>query len=31
VRRAVDRFLVTQAGAYEPVLLRDQFLLRRVP
>jgi methyltransferase family protein len=29
VRRAVDRFLVTQAGAYEPVLLRDQFLLRR--
>jgi hypothetical protein len=31
VRRAVDRFLVTQAGAYEPVLLRDQFLLRRAP
>jgi hypothetical protein len=29
VRRAVDRFLVTQAGAYEPVFLRDQFLLRR--
>ena len=29
VRRAVDRFLVTEAGAYEPVLLRDQFLLRR--
>jgi hypothetical protein len=29
VRRAVDRFLVTQAGAFEPVLLRDQFLLRR--
>jgi hypothetical protein len=29
VRRAVDRFLVTQAGAYEPVVLRDQFLLRR--
>ncbi len=29
VRRAVDRFLVTQASAYEPVFLRDQFLLRR--
>ena len=29
VRRAVDRFLVTQAGAYEPVFLSDQFLLRR--
>ncbi len=29
VRRAVDRFLVTEAGAYEPVFLRDQFLLRR--
>jgi hypothetical protein len=29
VRRAVDRFLVTQAGAYESVFLRDQFLLRR--
>jgi hypothetical protein len=29
VRRAVDRFLVTHAGAYEPVFLRDQFLLRR--
>jgi hypothetical protein len=29
VRRAVDRFLVTQAGDYEPVFLRDQFLLRR--
>ena len=29
VRRAVDRFLVTQAGTYAPVLLRDQFLLRR--
>jgi methyltransferase family protein len=29
VRRAVDSFLLTQAGAYEPVFLRDQFLLRR--
>jgi len=29
VRRAVDRFLVTDAGAYEPVFLSDQFLLRR--
>jgi methyltransferase family protein len=29
VRRAVDHFLVTKAGAYEPVFLRDQFLLRR--
>jgi Methyltransferase domain len=29
VRRAVDRLLVTQAGAYESVFLRDQFLLRR--
>ncbi|HYM63489.1 MAG TPA: class I SAM-dependent methyltransferase [Gaiellaceae bacterium] len=29
VRRAVDRFLVTEVGAYEPLFLRDQFLLRR--
>jgi hypothetical protein len=29
VRRAVDHFLVTKAGAYEPVFLRDQFLLLR--
>jgi hypothetical protein len=29
VRRAVDRFLVTEAGAYESVFLGDQFLLRR--
>jgi len=29
VRRAVDRLLVTTAGAYAPVFLRDQFLLRR--
>jgi len=30
VRRAVDHFLVTEAGVYEPVFLSDQFLLRRV-
>ena len=29
VRRAVDRFLMAKAGTYEPVFLRDQFLLRR--
>src|SRR5687767_8045714 len=29
VRRAVDRFLVTEAGAFESVFLGDQFLLRR--
>jgi hypothetical protein len=29
VRRAVDRFLTVEAGAYTPVFLRDQFMLRR--